>query len=90
MEEREAYRVYRHSGPFGVRRNWRWRSDLPETDVHVLMPDTGSGYGGKHSGECAIEAARLAEGAGKPVKLIWTREEEFTMGLCAAAGHHRA
>ncbi|HSL71447.1 MAG TPA: molybdopterin cofactor-binding domain-containing protein, partial [Longimicrobiales bacterium] len=39
--------------------------------------DTGSGYGGKHTGECAIEAARLARAAGRPVKLVWTREEEF-------------
>lgn len=50
---------------------------LPPERVRVIMPDTGSGYGGKHSGECAIEAARLAKAAGKPVKLVWTREEEF-------------
>ena len=60
------------------------RDDLAETfhlsrdRVHVLMPDMGSGYGGKHTAECAIEAARLARAAGKPVKLVWTREEEFT------------
>ena len=35
-----------------------------------MMPDTGSGYGGKHSGEAAIEAARLAQEAKKPVKLF--------------------
>jgi isoquinoline 1-oxidoreductase len=51
-----------------------------------MMPDMGSGYGGKHSGECAIEAARLARGAGKPVKLIWTREEEFTWAYFRPAG----
>ncbi|MBV9762778.1 MAG: xanthine dehydrogenase family protein molybdopterin-binding subunit [Acidobacteriaceae bacterium] len=50
------------------------------------MPDTGSAYGGKHSGECAIEAARLARAAGKPVKLIWTREEEFTWAYFRPAG----
>ena len=38
----------------------------------------GSGYGGKHTGETAIEAARLAKSAGKPVKVVWTRAEEFT------------
>ena len=46
--------------------------------IRVIVPDTGSGYGGKHTGEAAIEAARLARAAGKPVKLVWTREEEFT------------
>ena len=51
---------------------------MPEERVRVLMPDTGSGYGGKHTGETAIEAARLARAAKRPVKVMWTREEEFT------------
>ncbi len=72
--------------PFGVREELAAAFGLPETDIHVLMPDTGSGYGGKHTGECAIEAARLAKGAGKPVKLIWTREEEFTYGYVRPQG----
>ena len=50
------------------------------------MPDMGSGYGGKHTGECAVEAARLAKAAGKPVKLVWTREEEFTWAYFRPAG----
>jgi isoquinoline 1-oxidoreductase len=72
--------------PFGVRSELASAFSLPETDIRVLMPDTGSGYGGKHSGECAVEAARLAKGAGKPVKLIWTREEEFTWAYFRPAG----
>ncbi len=35
-------------------------------------------FGGKHSGEAAVEAARLARAAGHPVSLRWSREEEFT------------
>jgi len=50
------------------------------------MPDCGSGYGGKHSGECAVEAARLARAVQKPVKLVWTREEEFTWAYFRPAG----
>ena len=46
----------------------------------------GSGYGGKHTGEAAVEAARLAKAAGKPVKLVWTREEEFTWAYFRPAG----
>jgi isoquinoline 1-oxidoreductase len=72
--------------PFGVRSELAAAFGMPETDVRVLMPDTGSGYGGKHSGECAVEAARLAKAAGKPVKLIWTREEEFTWAYFRPAG----
>jgi isoquinoline 1-oxidoreductase len=49
-------------------------------------PDTGSGYGGKHTGDAAVEAARLAKAAGKPVRLVWTREEEFSWAYFRPAG----
>jgi isoquinoline 1-oxidoreductase len=53
--------------------------------AHVPL-DTGSGYGGKHTGETAIEAARLARAAKRPVKVVWTREEEFTWAYFRPAG----
>ena len=72
--------------PFGVRSELAEAFGIPENTVRVIVPDTGSGYGGKHSGEVAIEAARLAKSAGKPVKVIWTREEEFTWAYFRPAG----
>jgi len=72
--------------PFGVRGELAEAFHLSEDKVRVIVPDTGSGYGGKHTGECAIEAARLARAAGKPVKLVWTREEEFTWAYFRPAG----
>jgi nicotinate dehydrogenase subunit B len=72
--------------PFGVRSELAGAFGLGEDKVHVITPDTGSGYGGKHTGECAIEAARLARGAKKPVKLVWSREEEFTWAYFRPAG----
>jgi isoquinoline 1-oxidoreductase len=64
--------------PFGVKDELVSAFHLSPDQVRVIQPDMGSGYGGKHSGEAAIEAARLAKAAGKPVRLVWTREEEFT------------
>jgi isoquinoline 1-oxidoreductase len=72
--------------PFGVRGELADAFHIPEANVRVIVPDTGSGYGGKHTGECAIEAARLAKATGKPVKLVWTREEEFTWAYFRPAG----
>ena len=72
--------------PFGVRDELQNVFHLPEGSVRVQMPDMGSGYGGKHTGECAVECARLATAAGKPVKLVWTREEEFTWAYFRPAG----
>jgi isoquinoline 1-oxidoreductase len=72
--------------PFGVRGELAEAFRISEEKVRVIVPDTGSGYGGKHTGECAIEAARLARASGKPVKLVWTREEEFTWAYFRPAG----
>jgi isoquinoline 1-oxidoreductase len=72
--------------PFGVRGELAEAFRMPEDRVRVIVPDMGSGYGGKHTGECAIEAARLAKAAGKPVKLVWTREEEFAWAYFRPAG----
>jgi nicotinate dehydrogenase subunit B len=72
--------------PFGVRGELAEAFHIPEERVRVIVPDTGAGYGGKHNGDVAIEAARLAQAAGKPVKLVWTREEEFTWAYFRPAG----
>ncbi|MDQ3290710.1 MAG: molybdopterin-dependent oxidoreductase, partial [Bacteroidota bacterium] len=72
--------------PFGVQSDLAEEFKIPEEKVRVIMPDTGSAYGGKHSGEAALEAARLAKATGKPVKLIWTRPEEFTWAYFRPAG----
>ena len=64
--------------PFGVRSELARAFRLGEDKVRVIVPDFGGGFGGKHTGEAAIEAARLAQAAGRPVSLRWTREEEFT------------
>jgi nicotinate dehydrogenase subunit B len=72
--------------PFGVRSELAEAFRMPEGKIRVLMPDTGSAYGGKHSGETAIEAARLARAAKRPIKINWTREEEFTWAYFRPAG----
>ena len=72
--------------PFGVRTELAEAFRIPETQVRVIVPDTGSAYGGKHTGEFAVEAARLAKAVSKPVKLVWTRAEEFGFGYFRPAG----
>ena len=64
--------------PFGVRSELTRAFHLSAENVRVIVPDFGAGYGGKHTGEAAVEAARLAQATGKPVSLRWTRGEEFT------------
>jgi isoquinoline 1-oxidoreductase len=72
--------------PFGVRDELMQAFHLSPAQVRVIQPDMGSGYGGKHTGEAALEAARLAKAAGKPVKVEWTRREEMTWAYFRPAG----
>jgi CO/xanthine dehydrogenase Mo-binding subunit len=72
--------------PFGVQEELAAALRLPKDHVRVIVPDTGSAYGGKHTGDAALEAARLAQAARRPVKIVWTREEEFTWSYFRPAG----
>jgi nicotinate dehydrogenase subunit B len=51
--------------------------NMPREKVRVMTPFLGGGFGGKSAVEQAVEAARLTKITGKPVMVIWTREEEF-------------
>jgi len=73
--------------PFNVRTELSRAFGISEDDVRVLVPDTGSAYGGKHTGDAAIEAARIARATeGQPVKVVWTRDEEFMWAYFRPAG----
>jgi CO/xanthine dehydrogenase Mo-binding subunit/aerobic-type carbon monoxide dehydrogenase small subunit (CoxS/CutS family) len=63
--------------PFGVRQELAEELAIPEEHVRVVAPTAGAAFGGKHRGEAAIEAARLARAIGQPVKVRWSRAEEF-------------
>jgi isoquinoline 1-oxidoreductase len=65
-------------GPHQVKSELVRALGVSSEQVRVIVPDMGSGFGGKHSGEAAEEAARLAKVAGRPVSVRWTRAEEFT------------
>jgi isoquinoline 1-oxidoreductase len=68
------------STPFRARKELAAELAVSEDDVHVIVPDFGGGFGGKHGSVVALEAARLARSAGQPVQVQWSRAEEFTAG----------
>ncbi len=63
--------------PFGAQGEVAQALGFPAKNVRVITPFVGGGFGGKTRNTQAVEAARLAKAAGKPVQVTWTREEEF-------------
>ncbi len=52
--------------------------DIPEGRVRVIQPAVGGGFGGKSEPfDLEFCAAWLARAAGRPVKILYTREEVF-------------
>ncbi len=66
--------------PFRVRSELAAGLGIEEAAVRVVVPPTGGGYGGKHGGDVALEAARLARIAERPVMVHWSRAEEIRWG----------
>jgi isoquinoline 1-oxidoreductase len=63
--------------PFGARDQIAQAIGFPAEKVRVITPFVGGGFGGKTNNAEAVEAAHLAKAVGKPVQVMWTREEEF-------------
>jgi len=64
--------------PFLARGRYATALGLPESAVRVIQTEVGGGFGGKSGDDNAsVICALLARLAGRPVKLIHTREEEF-------------
>ncbi|MGD1031649.1 MAG: molybdopterin cofactor-binding domain-containing protein [Opitutaceae bacterium] len=63
--------------PFPAREEIARTLGLPIANVRVITPPVGGGFGGKSFNLQAVEAARLSKETGRPVQVMWTREEEF-------------
>jgi isoquinoline 1-oxidoreductase beta subunit len=53
---------------------------VPPEKVHVYTTFAGGGFGRRLMVEVAEQAAVVAKAVGRPVKLLWPREEEFAQG----------
>lgn len=72
--------------PFGLKDGITRELGFPAEKVRVITPFVGGGFGGKGEFQQGIEAARLAKLSGKPVMLVWTRDEEFFLDTFHPAG----
>jgi isoquinoline 1-oxidoreductase len=63
--------------PFPAQESIARELNLPLEKVRVITPFLGGGFGGKSAHQQMIEAARLTKLTGKPIMVMWTRQEEF-------------
>jgi CO/xanthine dehydrogenase Mo-binding subunit len=63
--------------PYAARSGVAHVLQIPESHVRVVVPLLGGGFGSKCDFHYEGHVAALARAAGRPVKLVFTREEEF-------------
>lgn len=63
--------------PFTVKPAVAQALKLPQENVRVITTYVGGGFGGKTGAPQGVEAARLAQIVGRPVRVVWDRAEEF-------------
>src|SRR5437867_1339081 len=63
--------------PFAARSGVAHALQLPESNVRVIVPLLGGGFGAKCDFHFEAHVAALARAAKRPVKLVFSRKEEF-------------
>ena len=63
--------------PFAARSGVAEALQIPESQVRVIVPLLGGGFGSKCDFHFEAHVAALARATGRPVKLVFSRKEEF-------------
>ena len=64
-------------------------SGLKPESVIVHTTLMGGGFGRRYQADFAVEAAQVAKATGKPVMVLWTREDDMQHDFYRPAAYHR-
>ena len=63
-----------------VKRDLSQAFSIPQDNITPHISFLGGGFGRRLSADFAVEAASISKAIGRPVKVIWTREDDIQMG----------
>ncbi len=75
--------------PFAIKRFAAMDTGMAKDDIVVYPQRLGGGFGGREHYEVERDAVRLARAVKRPVKVQWTRADEFMASRSRPASSHR-
>jgi len=75
--------------PSGASRMVNAMTGIARSDIAIKLPRSGGGFGRRLANDFVAEAVLVAQKAGAPVKVIWTREDDLQNDFYRPFGVHR-
>lgn len=89
LKQESARVIASMQSPSGASRMVNAITGIDRRNIEVVMTRAGGGFGRRLSNDFVAEATLLAKASGKPVKLVWTREDDLAHDFFRPFGQHR-
>ena len=75
--------------PGGASRMIAGMTGISRLDIDIELPRAGGGFGRRLENDFVAEVVMIAQAVGKPVKLLWTRDDDLQNDFFRPFGLHR-
>lgn len=89
LRDNAATLVASVQSPGGASRMISEMTGIDRLNIDIEMPRVGGGFGRRLENDFVAEAVHIAKAAGKPVKLVWSREDDMRNDWFRPSGVHR-
>lgn len=88
VEDNQAHIIAATQSPASASRAVNRLTGIPRMNIIVEMTRLGGGFGRRGTVDYVSEAVLISKAVKKPVKLLWTREDDMTQDFYRPAGKH--
>jgi isoquinoline 1-oxidoreductase beta subunit len=89
LGEGRARLVASLQSPGGASRMIHAMTGIPRLDIAIELPRAGGGFGRRLENDFVAEAVLIAQAVRRPLKLVWTREDDLQNDFYRPFGVHR-